>query len=159
MRSGRAAVREFGSDGQCVVLAGISLGALVAGAVAAREPVAGLALLLAGGELTELAGQLPEVDERYPGLSVEQLTPRDRERIDALEPLRVAPALRPEEILFLDAWFDGVVPRESSELLWQHLGRPQRVTYPVGHFSFALALPWALEAVADHAEKVCAARE
>lgn len=159
VRAGRAAVREFGEGRACRVVVGMSLGALAALPVAAlEEEVDGLVLMLAAGDLASVAGRLSSLDDRFSALSLDPLDVEAARRAERLEPLAWTPDLPPRSILLIDARFDAVVPAASSDRLWEHLGRPRRIRYPTGHFSFGYALPWALDAVAEHARSVCAGK-
>ena len=45
--------------------------------------------------------------------------------------------------------FDDVVRPRYQQLLWEALGRPARMTVPLGHYTSALALGPILNAVSD----------
>ena len=40
-----------------------------------------------------------------------------------------------ERVLIVSALFDKVVPQKNSNLLWELLGQPKRMTVPVGHYT------------------------
>ena len=158
VRAGRVAVRaakEAGGD-RCLVLAGMSLGALAALAVANLEgDVDGLVLMLGGGDLERLAERLPRLDPRFSTISLAEAGPELTGRLTRVDALAQRSRLPPGSILLMDAMFDAVVPAESATKLWETLGRPERRRYPTGHYSFGFAFPAVVDAVAGHAERVC----
>ncbi len=157
VRSGRAAVREFARERGCLVLVGMSLGALAALPVAALEnEVDGLVIMLAGADLAALAETIPHLGQRFARFSLGELSPIQSQRLERLEPTTWASGLERDRILFVRASFDAIISEESSEQLWEALGRPERISYPIGHLSFAFAMPFAVDAIGDHVDKVCA---
>ncbi len=137
---------------------GISLGGMVATAVAAHEPeLAGVTICLAGGHLPSLipaSGEsrvenwvawLQETD----GVGVDHVRSELREHLH-YEPLLMAPAVATEKVLFVAAVFDDVIPRLNQDLLWEALGRPARYDVPFGHYTAAIAISPILSAAADH---------
>lgn len=134
---------------------GISLGGMVATVLAAQEPdLRGIAVCLSGGDL---AGLIQVSSERRV-----QDWRAARFRMDGVgddhlqwelatylrhEPLRFAPSVATERVLFVSADFDTVVPRRHQDLLWEALGRPARLRVPLGHYSSALLLDGIVAAV------------
>jgi dienelactone hydrolase len=140
---------------------GVSVGGIVATAVAALEPdLDGTALCLAGGDLADLLVHSHEtrvrrwVDWRRTtdGIGTDGLH-WDLQRHLDLEPVRLAASVDPRRILFVSAQLDDVVPQRHQDLLWEALGRPDRLRLPLGHYSTALALDPVVTAVADHFRK------
>lgn len=137
---------------------GISLGGMVAAVLAAQEPdLRGVAICLSGGDL---AGLVQVSSERRV-----QDWRAARHRMDGIgddhlqwelstylrhEPLRFAPTVPTERVLFVSADFDTVVPRRHQDLLWEALGRPARLRVPLGHYSAALLLDGIVAAVIRH---------
>ncbi len=160
IRAGRATVREFGPPEGCLVLVGLSLGGLAAIPVSVLEDrVDGLVLLLAGADLGELASRLTELAPEFELDSHAPLSRQESVRMSHLEPLRWAARIDRDRTLFIHASFDRVVPRSSSEKLWEALGRPKRIGYPSGHLSFRYFLPLAIRAIGEHVEEVCARKD
>ena len=67
-----------------------------------------------------------------------------------MSPIRFAPAVPTEKVLFVSAALDTVVPRRNQDLLWESLGRPQRLDLPFGHYTAALAIDRVLSEAAEH---------
>jgi hypothetical protein len=61
--------------------------------------------------------------------------------------LRLAPYVATERVLLVAATFDDVVRPRYQDLLWEALGRPGRMSVPLGHYSAALALDAVLDAI------------
>lgn len=139
---------------------GISLGGMVATAVAAHEPLlAGAAICLSGGDLQSLVPDSAEprvqrwLDwrQREDGVGLDHVRWELRTQL-AFEPVALASAVETEKVLFVSAGFDDVVPAANQDLLWEALGRPSRMTVPLGHYSAVLAIGPILTAAADHFE-------
>ncbi len=151
-------LRECERPPERVFVLGISMGGMVSTILGAAEPgIDGLAICLAGGDLATLAVASAEgrvrrwIDwRRYTdGVGVDHITWELRNTVH-LEPLRLAPSVRTEKVLFVSATFDDVVPRRHQDLLWEALGRPRRYVVPFGHYTAALAIEPILTAAADH---------
>lgn len=56
----------------------------------------------------------------------------------SFDPLSYADRLRGKPVLMINAGFDRVIPPAATRQLWEALGRPPLVRYPVGHFTLAL---------------------
>lgn len=140
----------------CVL--GISLGGMVATAIAAAEPdLAAVAVCLSGGDVADLVVTSSEnrVQRWRHWRHEEDGVGDDHVRQDVLqnlrhEPLRTAHAVATEKVLFVSGALDTVVPPRHQDLLWEALGRPQRLTVPFGHYSAFLMLPEVVEAAAEH---------
>ena len=63
------------------------------------------------------------------------------ERPSPTDPLRYAPAVDPGRVLVVKTRWDLAVPPEAQDKLWEALGRPRRITLPLGHISFGLVYP------------------
>ncbi|MCA8952925.1 MAG: hypothetical protein KDE27_25670 [Planctomycetes bacterium] len=142
---------------------GISLGGMVATAVAAQEPeLAGAAICLAGGDLPSLVPKSSESRVRRwlewrlttDGVGVDHIRWELRQQL-AYEPLALARAVATDKVLFVSADFDDVVPAANQDLLWEALGRPERMFVPFGHYTAALAIGPILSAAADHFAARC----
>jgi pimeloyl-ACP methyl ester carboxylesterase len=137
---------------------GMSLGGMVATAVAALEPdLDGLAICLSGGDLPTLVPNSQEgrVEawvkwrREADGVGTDHLQWELRREL-ALEPVAMAASIETAKVLFVSAWFDAVIPQHNQDLLWEALGRPARLTVPLGHYTAALAIDPILSAAADH---------
>lgn len=146
---------------------GISMGGMVATILGAAEPdLDGLAICLAGGDFASLVLDSGErrvqrwVDwrRRTDGVGSDHLA-WELEHYLRLEPLRLAPSVTTEKVLFVSAQFDDVVPRRHQDLLWEALGRPARLRVPFGHYTAALAIDQILGAVAEHFGARCRSTE
>lgn len=139
----------------CLGLVGLSIGAMAAVPVAALEPGIGpLALVLGGGGLSYIAQETAE-----PRLRRAFATSDPRVRADdygALEPLAWAPLLDGNSALLVRARWDRVVPKPASRALERVLSPARTITYPAGHYSFAVFLPAALSLISEHIESACA---
>ena len=137
---------------------GMSLGGIVATDVAALEPALdGIAIFLSGGDLGSLVADSSEprvqrwVDWRYQddGIGRDSLQ-WELHRELGFEPIAMAASVATHKVLLVSAWFDTVVPRRNQDLLWEALGRPARLTVPLGHYTSALAIEPILSAAAEH---------
>jgi transposase len=68
--------------------------------------------------------------------------------LSATDPLRYAPAVDPGRVLLVKTRRDWAVPPEAQDKLWDALGRPRRITLPLGHISFGLVYPMVARRVA-----------
>jgi len=140
----------------CVM--GISLGGMVATAIAATEPdLAATAICLSGGDVADLVVTSSEnrVQRWRHWRHDADGVGDDHVRQDVLqnlrhEPLRTAHAVATDKVMFITGALDTVVPPRHQDLLWEALGRPQRFTVPFGHYSAFLMLPEVVEAAAEH---------
>lgn len=139
-----------------VFVLGVSLGGMVATVLAALEPaIDAVAICLSGGDV----GRLVLVS----GESRVQHWVRWRHEVDGIgddglrwelanyvrsDPIHFAAYVATDKVAFVSASLDEVAPRRHQDLLWEGLGRPQRFTVPLGHYSAVLALEWILDAVA-----------
>lgn len=127
-----------------LVVMGFSIGALGLPAVVARMPDRfQAAVLVAGGaNLLEIARRSSKPD---PGIELNWTGPapthEDWQQLSAaylaqvkLDPYHTAAALTDMPVLLCHAHYDQVVPAAMGELLYARLGKPRRLTFPVGHF-------------------------
>lgn len=136
---------------------GVSMGGIVTTLLTAVEPnLDGSAMCLAGADLpTILADSAePRIErwrewrQREDGLSGAGLDLELRENLRT-DPLRFAPYVATDRVFLVSANFDEVVRPQHQDLLWEALGRPQRVSVPLGHYSAALALDPLVSSIAD----------
>lgn len=137
---------------------GMSLGGIVATAVAALEPeLAGIAICLSGGDLPRLVPASSErrvqtwVDwrRRHDGVGTDELVWELAHHL-TLEPVAMAASVPTEKVLFVSAALDTVIPRANRQILWEALGRPAQFAVPWGHYSAFLAIDPIVGAAAAH---------
>jgi hypothetical protein len=142
-------------DATRTALLGLSTGGLVGAALLAVEPrLAAGALCLAGGDLPDLLTvsaedrvvRWREDRVRDEGLPLTELQ-RELDRELTSDPALLAAFIATERVLMVGARWDEVIPWRNQQLLWESLGRPQRLLLPLGHYSAALALGPVLTAV------------
>lgn len=153
------ALSRPGIDGQGAGCVGLSLGGMLAVVVTAVEPrVRWSTICIAGGDLPDIL--LHSNETRVLRWGREQLAAGDgspRNLQSALregfgvEPARLALSVEPSKILFVRAAFDHTMPGRNTALLWECLGRPERITLPTEHYTSALFLPWVTGRIVDFA--------
>ncbi len=65
------------------------------------------------------------------------------------EPMRYAPAVNPRSVLLFKTRLDRAVVPEAQDKLWEALGRPRRITLPLGHIGFGVAFYYAARRAAE----------
>ncbi len=65
------------------------------------------------------------------------------------EPMRYAPAVDPRSVLLFKTRLDRAVVPEAQDKLWEALGRPRRITLPLGHIGFGVAFYYAARRAAE----------
>jgi hypothetical protein len=110
---------------------------------------ANVARIMIDGSLLGIADRVPHSLRR----PLDELS-RSYLAATRLDPYHMAPSLRPLPVLMLHARWDAIVPAATGELLWERLGRPERWTYPLGHFGLFWWLPNEAGAIADWIEDV-----
>ena len=65
------------------------------------------------------------------------------------EPMRYAGAVDPRSVLLFKTRLDRAVVPEAQDKLWEALGRPRRITLPLGHIGFGLAFYYAARRAAE----------
>lgn len=142
---------------------GISMGGIVTTLLTAVEPgLAGSAMCLAGADLASIM-----VDSNEPRIlkwrewrrDVDGLagTPLFQELRASLhsDPLRYAPYVATDRVFLVATSFDDVVRPAHQDLLWEALGRPERLSIPLGHYTAALALDPLVSSMADFFDGRC----
>lgn len=135
---------------------GVSMGGMVGALMLALEP--GLragALCLAGADLPDLVLHSGESrvrnwvawrqseDQAGPSEVSDELR-----RALTSDPARFSAFVPTEKVLLVHARLDEVVPIHHQDLLWEALGRPERLLLPTGHYTAALAIGPILDATA-----------
>ncbi len=128
-------------DRQRVGLVGFSMSAIVAATVTGLDPRLTRAVFVMGSPRLEdifvdcpmLPGRVRErVLARF-GWSREDLRRRLAPILAPINPVTYAGRIDPRKVLMFEAARDRFVPRASRELLWESLGRPERITLAYGH--------------------------
>jgi hypothetical protein len=144
-----------------LAIIGVSAGALMAPAVAARladrsdlRPVDAAILVAGGADLLDVAqrsslGAGSKI--RYATGLLDARTNAQRVYLDTtkLDPYWSATALQSTPVLQIHAALDDIVPASAGRLLWHRLGKPERWTYPVGHRALFLVLSDKSDEIAD----------
>jgi dienelactone hydrolase len=118
---------------------GISLGGIISALAAALDPTLNrAALLLAGGDLSEILWSMPE-GARYRKLWVDSGRTREDLRIlvTPLDPLTYAARLKGKRLMMIAGNIDEVIPPASARALWIAAGKPPITWYDCGHYSSA----------------------
>ena len=142
-----------------ITLMGYSLGGMLATLVSAfDERVKKLILIATGGNPHRIFWESPvgryfrervskggkicfrDKDSCYRALenipafsSLEELLNSNTPPCVKFDPTRFAPFVKVEKIIFFQAAFDHVIPKESAESLWKALGKPRRKILAGGH--------------------------
>ncbi len=149
------------------VVIGASAGALAAPALIKRIGGVDAAVFIGGGaHIPEILLE-SQIDIYHPEIAIEgrdklggaerrqkQLAVRSKFKQLALyqtrlDPLHLAPSLRPTPTLMLTGQFDRIVPAHTGDYLYNALGKPERWRFPTGHVLLFLSLPLQGNRVAD----------
>jgi dipeptidyl aminopeptidase/acylaminoacyl peptidase len=142
-------------DRERLATAGVSLGGILAATLmGVDERIQAGLFIMAGGGLPELLhdsgdGRLRRFRER----ALERAQDRSREAFVAalephtrlVDPLSYANRIDPRRALLVSGRFDRVVPPQSTETLWEAMGRPTWLRFPTGHYQFVPFFWWAVE--------------
>lgn len=116
---------------------GISLGGITSALALAAEPrLTSGCLMLAGGDVAQVAWDNPELAKLRQRWTEQGGT--KEEFLDLwrnIDPVTYAQLARGKQILMLNARQDEVIPPKCTESLWHALGEPEIVWYEAGHFS------------------------
>lgn len=165
--------------GSPVVLAGYSAGALVGPAVATllHDRLDAVVLVGGGANLLNISRRSSLTDggirirwnttnssseATNPGLEqVDQLPEALWRKLEKaylaesrLDPYNTAPYLVDKPVLVLHGVFDDIVPADTGELLYERLGRPERVVMTLGHRGLFWRLPSQAGTIARWLDKV-----
>jgi pimeloyl-ACP methyl ester carboxylesterase len=156
-------------QGVPVVLMGFSAGALVAPTVAVRlhERLDAMVLIGGGANLFEVTqgstfkdgGVRLRCDQKKP--SQELVAAVDRAYLEAskLDPYHTAPLVRDIPTLQVHAKKDTWVPAHTGELLYERLGRPDRLSISAGHELLFYRLPGQRRRIADWVERAAGVKK
>jgi predicted esterase len=156
-------------QGVPVVLMGFSAGALVAPTVAVRlhERLDAMVVIGGGANLFEVAlqskfkdgGVRLRCDKKKP--SQELVAAVDRAYLEAskLDPYHTAPLVRDIPTLQVHAKKDTWVPAHTGELLYERLGRPDRLSISAGHELLFYRLPGQRRRIADWVERAAGVKK
>jgi dienelactone hydrolase len=136
-------------DSERVGVVGVSLGAFVTAVARGVDPrLRRTVLILGGGDLYNMFGQIPQASTliEKSGLEPSHLS----KVLTKLDPLTFAQRIATADVLMLNAKRDEIVPRSSTDALWNALGRPQIRWYDCGHYGVVLHLLSVMNATLDH---------
>lgn len=156
-------LRSTGAAPPSLHVLGISMGGIISTVLAAIDPdLDGVAICLAGADLANLLlisseGKVQnwrKWRQETDGISRDSL---HWELVQSLtyEPSNFAPSVPTENVLFVSAALDTVVPRRHQTLLWEGLGRPERLDMPLGHYTAAILLDKVIGAASEHFRAHC----
>ena len=128
---------------------GISLGGITSSLAATAEPrIQNVCTLLAGGDISRVAWDAPELGNvREKWLATGGTKEQFVELLREIDPVTYAQAARGKRILMLNAADDELIPRVCTDSLWKALGEPEIHYYPGGHYSVIRHLFSALDRV------------
>lgn len=118
-------------------ITGISLGGITSALAATAEPrFHKVCLLLAGGDIGQVAWESPElkgVRQRWlaTGGTRESLL----EVMRSVDPVTYAASMKGRKILMLNAAHDEVIPKSCTMSLWKAFGEPEIVWWDAGHYT------------------------
>jgi hypothetical protein len=143
--------RESGRvDPGRIGLFGVSMGAIIGSIVTALEGnhLQASVLVLGGGPLAEILMTADDKEIRAFREGWMEKAPYDEEALrrklhrvlDPVDPLEVAPLIRPASTLMIQGRFDRVVRPPLGANLWEAAGRTERILIPTGHYSSVLLI-------------------
>lgn len=144
-----AARQEINADELGVF--GISLGGITGALALTAEPrLRNGCLLLAGGDMAQIAWEAKELDEtRQHWIMTGGTKEAFFELMKAVDPVTYAQNVRGRRLLMLNAADDEVIPKPCTESLWRAFGQPEIVWYDGGHYSVARHLLDAMQRTQD----------
>jgi hypothetical protein len=116
---------------------GISLGGITSALASTAEPrFAKICLMLAGGDMGQIAWESPEVKnvrERWTarGATKDQFY----EYLKKIDPVTYGDRVRGRKILMMNASHDEVIPKACTLSLWRAFGEPEIVWMDAGHYT------------------------
>jgi len=142
-----------------IVVVGFSAGALTAPATAEilRDRVAAIVLVGGGANLLDISqrssltnGGIEIVwrDKRSPPEAIKKLNDAYVQQSN-LDPYAICPRLTGVPALMLHGLLDDIIPTDTGDLLYDRLGKPERLSYPLGHRALFWLLPSQAGRIAD----------
>lgn len=142
-----------------IVIVGFSAGALTAPAVAEilRDRVAAMVLVGGGANLLDISqrssltnGGIEIIwrDKKSPPEAVARLNEAYVKQ-SRLDPYAICPRLTGVPALILHGLLDDIVPTDTGDVLYERLGKPERLSYPLGHRGLFWLLPGQAGRIAD----------
>jgi dienelactone hydrolase len=144
------ASREEVSDDQIGIM-GISLGGITSALSVSIEPrFKKAALLLAGGDMGEVAWTSTEMSELREKWTAEGHTKAELfDILRQVDPVTYARPVAGRKILMLNASHDEVVPPACTKSLWRAFGEPEIVWWDAGHYTAVRYLAGGMLRVVD----------
>lgn len=146
-------------DGRRLGVVGVSHGAIIGPCVLGADPrpLAGVFCMGGADEAMIVArSREPSVRRfrrrllRARGLThPEELLRLGTAQTSRTDPMRYAAAVDPRSVLLFKTRLDRAVVPEAQDKLWEALGRPRRITLPLGHIGFGLAFYYAARRAAE----------
>ena len=116
---------------------GISLGGITSALASTAEPRFGkVCMMLAGGDMAQIAWESPEVkDVRERWIAKGATKEQFYESLKCIDPVTYAKNVHGRKLLMLNANQDEVIPKSCTIALWKAFGEPEIVWYDAGHYS------------------------
>jgi hypothetical protein len=150
---------QRGVEGSRLGIIGISHGAIIGPCVMGADARLGAGVFCMGGAdeaMIVARSREPSVRRfrrrimRVHGLTrPEELLRLERPGLPPTEPMRYAGMVDPRSVLLFKTRLDRAVVPEAQDKLWEALGRPQRISLPLGHIGFGLAFYYAARRAAE----------
>lgn len=116
---------------------GISLGGITSALASTAEPRFGkVCMMLAGGDMAQIAWESPEVkDVRERWIAKGATKEQFYESLKCIDPCTYGKNVQGRKMLMLNANQDEVIPKACTIALWKSFGEPELVWYDAGHYS------------------------
>lgn len=146
-------------DGRRLGIVGVSHGAIIGPCVLGADPRPQAGVFCMGGAdeaMIVARSREPSVRRfrrrllRARGLThADELLRLGTAQTSRTEPMRYAPGVDSRAVLLFKTRLDRAVVPEAQDKLWEALGRPRRITLPLGHIGFGLAFCYAARRAAE----------
>jgi dienelactone hydrolase len=116
---------------------GISLGGITTALASTAEPRFGkICMMLAGGDMAQIAWESPELkDVRDRWVAKSATREQFYETLKCIDPVTYGKNVQGRKMLMLNASNDEVIPKSCTIALWKAFGEPEIVWYDAGHYS------------------------
>lgn len=116
---------------------GISLGGITTALAATAEPRFNkICPMLAGGDMATIVWESKELSKvRQFWLAQGESKESMLRLMKTVDPVTYGENVRGRKILMINALHDEVIPRRSTDSLWEAFGKPEIVWYDAGHYS------------------------